>query len=207
MKPVVSLLLVLSLLIVGCGDKQSSTGSSADNSPAAKVVVGVDVASLPDPCLLMPQAMAKELLQAEEVVQQNLGNQQIVSRMCSYKDTAEGSGKMAMMSLTMFSVTAMSSAVDSRSELVRKASELAGGLQPIVREDLGNLAFVFEQDSATRLQVLTGIGGVAEGGDEVASELQLGYAVNIPEMDGEKRQALLVDMAREHLAVLAAGVQ
>jgi hypothetical protein len=143
----------------------------------------------------------------EELEQENLQNAAAVSRICNYRAT-DGSGKVILMSLTLLPNRAMSSAVDSREQLVEKATRLAGGLAPDeVLDDIGNLSFVFNQASATRLQVLTGMGALDEVSGKPNSELQLGYAINNADLEPAARRDLLTGLAQQHLVTLQPVMQ
>lgn len=190
--------LMLSLLLLsGCSGEEAS--SEAPDSSASGLTVGVG--SLPDPCSLLDRARASTLLGVEAVEQQSLQNAEAVSRICNYR-AADGS-KVILMSLSLLPGRAMSSAVDSREELIEKATRLAGGLAPAeVLDDIGNLSFVFNQASATRLQVLTGMGALDEVSGVPNSELQLGYAINNAELGPAARRDILTALARQHLGIL-----
>lgn len=181
------------LAISACGDQEQA------KTPETTRVISLD--SLPDPCTLLTEAIAGELLGGGELETKNLVNERARSRMCSYKQA--DSDRMLFLSMMLFAPGTMSSATDSKQELVEKASRLAGGAEPVaILDDIGNIAFVFDQANATRLQVLTGIGG-ALNEDAPPAELQLGYAINLPGATPAERQAALSAIARKHLLALA----
>ncbi len=143
------------VLLVACGDRPSSD--------VEQVSTPVEAISLPDPCGLLTPSLAAELLGTDNLAQKNLQNERARSRICSYKE--EGTDKMLFLSMMLFAPGTMSSATDSKEQLKEKVSRLAGGSEPIeVLYDIGNIAFVFDQANATRLQVLTGIGGPLSDG-------------------------------------------
>ena len=155
------LILFSAIILSACGGEATSPAAPGDSplkggSPGE----GVAVTDLPDPCALLTAEAAQQILQIPEVEQHNLQNEQAVSRICNYRGKGEQAARVILVSLGMYGADTMSSATDSREKLVAMASKLAGGLEPSnVRDDVGNIAFVFNQDSATRLQVLTGMGG------------------------------------------------
>jgi hypothetical protein len=192
----ISLMLSL-LLLSGCSSEEAPPAPR--DSTASGLAVGVD--SLPDPCSLLDRDRAATLLGVEAVEQQSLQNAEAVSRICNY--SAAAGSKVILMSLSLLPSRAMSSAVDSREELVEKATRLAGGLAPAeVLDDIGNLSFVFNQASATRLQVLTGMGALDEVSGVPNSELQLGYAINNADLGPSARRDILTALARQHLGIL-----
>lgn len=181
------------LALVACGKQEQV------DTPLPERIISLD--SLPDPCTLLTESIASELLDSDQLETRNLVNERARSRMCSYKQV--DGDKMLFLSMMLFAPGTMSSATDSRPELVEKASRLAGGAEPVaILDDLGNISFVFDQANATRLQVLTGIGG-ALNEDAPPAELQLGYAINLPGASTDARQAALAAIAREHLMALA----
>ncbi len=193
MKTVQYLAVCCVLAVSACGEQEQ-----VDTPEPARVI---SLESLPDPCTLLTAALAGELLGEGELETKNLVNERARSRMCSYKQA--DSDKMLFLSMMLFAPGTMSSATDSREELVEKASRLAGGAAPVaILDDIGNIAFVFDQADATRLQVLTGIGG-ALNEDAPPAELQLGYAINLPGATPAERQAALAAIAREHVVALA----
>ena len=193
------------LVLSACGGEESAPAPDGQTGADASAMTS---AGLPDPCGMLTEAVATELLQARELAQENLQNEKIVSRVCIYRAPGEGEdGKMLLMSLSLFGEGTMNSATDSREALVEKSSRLAGGLAPsAVRDDIGNLAIVFDQGSATRLQVMTGIGN-AGGGADIVSELQIGYVINRDDLAPDKRQALLAQLALGHLNLLLSSMQ
>jgi hypothetical protein len=184
------------VFLVACGDRSSTEVDS--------VAPPVELVSLPDPCNLLTPSLAAKLLGSEKLAQKNLQNDRARSRICSYKE--EGTEKMLFLSLMLFAPGTMSSATDTKEALIEKASRLAGGIEPsAVLYDIGNIAFVFDQVNATRVQVLTGIGGALSDGAPPA-ELQLGYAINLPDSVSEQRQTVLTSIARDHMKALSRGL-
>lgn len=211
MNPIILCLLLSVLCLTACGD---DPGEAEASKPEANEKVvdltmapAVAVQSLPDPCALLSAEVAAELLGLVEVTRKHLQSERSVARICSYSDASGASEKMLLLSLKMFAPEAMSSATDSREELISKASRLAEGMAPTsVRDDVGNISFLFDQGGATRLQVLTGLGKPA-GAAGAAAELQLGYAIKLPEVTPAQREEMLVRLARGHLAAMTSSVQ
>ncbi|HZX22670.1 MAG TPA: hypothetical protein VFF18_03975 [Woeseiaceae bacterium] len=67
-----------------------------------------------------------------------------------------------------------------------------------VREDLGDLAFVFEEGNRTTLFVITGIKGPRDGANR-STEFTANYYIEHPGIGHEDRLAALVEQAKRHL--------
>jgi len=81
-----------------------------------------------------------------------------------------------------------------------------GGDLKEVLEDLGDTAFVFDEDGRTTLLVITGFAGR----DDFAgrpTELMADYYLDRPEMSHDARLSMLVALARDHLQKLARYAQ
>ncbi|MEJ2604343.1 MAG: hypothetical protein P8172_13830, partial [Gammaproteobacteria bacterium] len=67
-----------------------------------------------------------------------------------------------------------------------------------VREDLGDLAFVFEEGNRTTLFMISGIKGPKDGAGR-STELVANYFLEHKNLDHEERLARLVEQAKLHL--------
>lgn len=202
MNRIPSLLLASALAAaVGCGGESNTAAPAAPAQAPQKVDLQITVDQLPNPCLLLPLATATQMLAHEEPRQDNLANQKEVARICNYTVDADGSERSVFLKLSVFPTDLMSSAFDSRDELIATATELTGGIAPTaVIDDLGVISFMFDKGEATRLQVLTGLGGANPNTGQPVSELQLGYALVNGALDPEQRQQLLLQQARSNIA-------
>ncbi len=180
------------LALAACGGETDDAAPAEAPLSLEDIDLRIEVSNLPDPCQLLPPAVAAELLRVEQPQQANMVNEEAVARICEYSASVAGEERRLFLKLSVWPTALMSSAHHSKQQLVATASKLAGGIKPTeVREDIGIISFVFDKGQATRLQVLTGMGGADPDSGEPVSELQLGYSLSSPVMNpGERRQRL-----------------
>ena len=117
---------------------------------------------------------------------------------CLYGATGGGRGSVGYVFKFMLSDMYDVDKVD-RQQIIFNAT-FGQGNAPLkeVREDLGDLAFVFEEGNRTTLFVITGIRGPKDGAGR-STEFTANYYIEHPELGHEDRLGKLLDQARLHL--------
>jgi len=117
---------------------------------------------------------------------------------CLYGATGGGRGSVGYVFKFMLSDMFDVDKVDRR-QIIFNAT-FAQGNAPLneVREDLGDLAFVFEEGNRTTLFVITGIKGPKDGANR-STEFTANYYIEHPEIGHEDRRDKLVEQAKRHL--------
>ncbi|WP_405226699.1 hypothetical protein [Lentisalinibacter sediminis] len=117
---------------------------------------------------------------------------------CLYGATGGGRGSVGFVFKFMLSDMFDVDKLDRR-QIIFHAT-FAQGNAPLkeVREDLGDLAFVFEQGNRTTLFVITGIKGPKDGANR-STEFTANYHIEHPDIGHEDRLAALVEQAKRHL--------
>ena len=117
---------------------------------------------------------------------------------CLYRATGGGRGRVGYVFKFMLSDMYDVDKVDRR-QIIFNAT-FGQGDAPLreVREDLGDLAFVFEEGNRTTLFMITGIKGPKDDAGR-STEFITNYYIEHPEMEHEARLGKLLDQARLHL--------
>ncbi len=117
---------------------------------------------------------------------------------CLYGATGGGRGRVGYVFKFMLSDMYDVDKVE-RQQLIFNATFGQGGA-PLneVRDDLGDLAFVFEEGNRTTLFMITGIKGPKDGAGR-STEFTANYYIEHPELGHEDRLGRLVEQAKRHL--------
>jgi hypothetical protein len=197
------------VILAGCnaGEAPASVDGTRPSGVAESRVAesekdaGIFLRSVPEACDYLSEAQARELLQANVVFRPGAGNS------CAYGDSA-GSNKYVAVSMMKWGLDMFDSRRESMDSLTEKASFLADNDTPVeTRDDIGNVAFVFNKDDNTSLISLTGIGGTAAISDRIVSELSVSYHLQDSAQTHEARLEQVLPLAAnavENLREIAA---
>lgn len=149
----------------------------------------------------LPEDVAAGLLGAEARPSAANAHLPILSSQCLYSSrgtSARGTGMVFKFMLSdMFNVDKV-----PMMQLRFNASfATGGGNLKEVREELGDMAFVFDENGRTTLLVITGFGGRDDFAGR-STELMADYYLDRPEMSHDARLRLLLALAHEHLQEL-----
>lgn len=117
---------------------------------------------------------------------------------CLYGATGGGHGRVGYVFKFMLSDMYDVDKVDRRQIIFNATFAQGDAALQEVREDLGDLAFVFEEGNRTTLFVITGIKGPKDGAGR-STEFTANYYIEHPELGHDDRLGRLLEQARLHL--------
>jgi hypothetical protein len=177
--------------LAACGNPDTGGVGQAERAePAAKPPSALFLRELPEACEYLSAPVAQELLHAAVTPRPASGDT------CSYAGPA-GSRKSLTFSMRMQSLDLLDSRTEPRERLEAKISALAKAKPVAVRDDIGEVAFVFDKGDSTMLISLTGIGGTAVLSDRIVSELTVSYGLSDPDQAYDARRDRLLARAKD----------
>ncbi|MEM1412103.1 MAG: hypothetical protein AAGH19_07060 [Pseudomonadota bacterium] len=195
------------VLLAACGGGETDV----ENTESGPTELGVSTAAaervlkgpLPEPCLLIDEARAQELLSAVEVFQRQGTDTPAVERSCTYQAGTGDEHRVVGVFLNMMGGVFEDSASLSDERVQELMMAFMDGAELVSRDQsMGRWVFVFNDEDTTIVRVITGVRGTAVMSDRLVSEGHITMSLKDKSRGVQEREAVLREEAKRVYGVL-----